>query len=81
MKTKLTLSIDKETIEKSRKIAQNKQQSLSFLIEELLNKEIENDKEKQLALIGELRGIAGMSPENTDWKKVIRESAGEKYEK
>jgi hypothetical protein len=81
MKTKLTLSIDKETIEKSRKIAQNKQQSLSFLIEELLNKEIENDKEKQLALIGELRGIAGMAPENTDWKKVIRESAGEKYEK
>ncbi|WP_100629036.1 DUF6364 family protein [Algoriphagus formosus] len=81
MKTKLTLSIDKETIEKSRKIAQNKQQSLSFLIEELLNKEIEKDKEKQLALIGELRGIAGRAPEKTDWKKVIRESAGEKYEK
>ncbi len=81
MKTKLTLSIDKETIEKGRQLAQIKHQSLSFLIEELLNKEIEKDKEQQLTLISELRGIAGKADQNTDWKKVIRDSANEKYGK
>jgi predicted transcriptional regulator len=81
MKTKLTLSIDKETIEKGRQLAQNKQQSLSFLIEEILNKEIEKDRQKRLALIGELQGIAGKVSSETDWKQVIRESAFEKHGK
>lgn len=81
MKTKLTLSIDKEIIEKSRQLAQNKQQSLSYLIEKLLDQEIEKDKEQQLSIIGELRGIAGKASEDTDWKKVIHDSAAEKYGK
>ncbi|GMQ30168.1 DUF6364 family protein [Algoriphagus confluentis] len=81
MKTKLTLSVDKEIIEKGRKLAQNKQQSLSFLIEELLTEEIEKAKKQQLVLIGELRGIAGKTPEETDWKEVIRDSAMEKHGK
>lgn len=81
MKTKLTLSIDKDVIEKSRLMAQNKQLSLSFLIEDLLNKEIEKDRQKQLVLIGELQGIAGKVSPETDWKQVIRESAFEKHGK
>lgn len=81
MKTKLTLSIDKEIIEKSRLMAQNKQLSLSFLIEDLLNREIEKDRQKQLALVGELQGITGKVSPETDWKQVIRESASEKHGK
>jgi hypothetical protein len=81
MKTKLTISINKKTIEKSRSMAQNKHQSLSSLIERLLNDEIEKDSNSKLALIGELHGIAGKVPENTDWKDVIRNSANEKHGK
>jgi hypothetical protein len=81
MKTKLTLSIDKATVEKGRKIAKKKYKSLSAMVEDLLNLEIEKDTRLKKKLISELHGIAGTVPEETNWKELIRDAAIEKHGK
>ena len=81
MKTKLTLSLDKAVIEKGRKIAKKEHKSLSAMVEDLLNEEIEKDSKVKKKLIDELHGIAGNVPEETNWKEVIRDAAYDKHGK
>lgn len=81
LKAKLTLSIDKETIEKGRKLARKEHHSLSAMVENLLNAEIEKDTRQKKTLISELYGIAGSVSEETSWKEVVRDAANEKYGK
>jgi len=81
MKTKLTLSIDNSTIEKGRSLARKENKSLSALVEELLNAEIEKDTERKKKIIEELHGMFGSVPDDTDWKEVIREAAAWKHGK
>ncbi|MEQ9423543.1 MAG: DUF6364 family protein [Cyclobacteriaceae bacterium] len=81
MKTKLTLNIDKATIEKGRRMAKREQRSLSAIVEDLLNEVIEKDSKKKKKIINELHGIAGSVPEETNWKEMIRDAAYEKHGK
>jgi hypothetical protein len=57
MNTKLTLSIDKNIIEKAKKYAKNRHKSVSKLIENYLkNIVVKNDYEKISPIVNELAG-------------------------
>jgi mRNA-degrading endonuclease RelE of RelBE toxin-antitoxin system len=79
MKVKLTLSINKEVIEKGHQLAKKEQRSLSSIIEELLSIAIEHEIEKKKGIVKELHGLAGSTNENVQWKDLIRDRAYEKY--
>ncbi|MDA0195959.1 MAG: DUF6364 family protein [Bacteroidetes bacterium] len=81
MKSKLTLSLDKEVIEKGRRIARKEHKSLSSMVEELLNSEIEKDTNAKKEIIEKLHGMFGSVTEGTNWKEEIREAAALKYGK
>lgn len=84
MNAKLTLTIDKNVIEKAKRYAKSENQSLSNLIESLLRQVSSDDKlEKKEDLhpdIIALRGSVKM-PKNLslDYKKEIQEAREERY--
>lgn len=82
MNTKLTLTIEREIIEKAKNYAKAKNRSLSDIIEnylKLLTQEEENSKKKKLnPAVKSLKGSFKM-PKDMDYKKQIKERLEQKY--
>ena len=82
MNTKLTLTIEREIIERAKNYAKEKNRSLSDLIEnylKVLTKEEMEDKSQKLSpIIHSLKGSFKM-PKNIDYKKELRSRLEQKY--
>ena len=78
MLTKLTLSLQTETISKAKKISRRKGKSLSRLVEEYLNRLSDEETPKD-SLVKRLTGIGGTLPATTDWKKQKQSILTKKY--
>ncbi|EIJ37693.1 MULTISPECIES: DUF6364 family protein [Galbibacter] len=82
MNTKLTLTIEKEIIQKAKKYAKDKNRSLSDIIEnylKILTKEEKANKSTKLnPVVKSLKGSFKM-PKNMDYKKELRNRLEEKY--
>jgi len=79
METKLTLKLDKETIEQAKKYARQNDLSLSKMVEkyfESLNNNL--DKNKNTKLVNELSGIIKIN-EKIDYKDERMNRLVEKY--
>lgn len=82
MSTKLTLSLDKKVIELAKKYAKEKQVSLSFLVENYLQKlvaEYQFDVENGNSIVEELAGIIDL-PADYDYKDEYANYLSEKYQ-
>ncbi|WP_299290653.1 DUF6364 family protein [uncultured Mucilaginibacter sp.] len=81
MNTKLTLTIEKEVIDKAKKYAKNREQSLSDLIESYLKAiTVENDPAaiEITPIVKSLKG-SFTAPEDFDYKKELSKRLSEKY--
>lgn len=82
MNTKLTLTIEKEIIERAKNYAKAKNRSLSDIIENYLktitDKEKQNKDQKLNPVVASLKGSFKM-PKNMDYKKELRNRVEEKY--
>lgn len=82
MNTKLTLTIEREIIEKAKNYAKAKNRSLSDIIEnylKLLTQEEENSRNKKLnPAVKSLRGSFKM-PKDMDYKKELKNRLEQKY--
>jgi two-component SAPR family response regulator len=82
MNTKLTLTIEKEIIQRAKAYAKDKNRSLSDIIEnylKLLTKEEKTmELEKLNPVVKSLKGSFKM-PKNMDYKKELRNRLEEKY--
>jgi hypothetical protein len=66
MNTKLTLQLDKEIIEKTKKYAKDHNQSLSGLVEDFftyLTEESETSDKKLPSIVDELSGVIQLTPD------------------
>ncbi len=79
MKTKLTLSIDEEKVKKIKRYAQQKETSVSNIVEEHFEKLVTKQKEK--LDIDKIVGAFGKVPKSFDWKKIKTEYLLKKYVK
>lgn len=83
MDVKLTLKLDKRTIEKAKRYAKKHDQSLSVLVEEYFNLISEKEKTSKLEIspnVMELSGIIKLSKNydtKTEYGKYIEEKYGE----
>ena len=82
MNTKLTLTIEKNIIERAKNYAKDKNRSLSDIIEnylKILTEEEQIDKDKKLnPIVESLKGSFKM-PKNMDYEKELRNRVEEKY--
>lgn len=82
MNTKLTLTIEREIIERAKKYARDKNRSLSDIIENYLkiltDKEKQNKDQKLNPVVESLKGSFKM-PKNMDYKKELGNRVEEKY--
>jgi len=82
MNTKLTLTIEREIIERAKIYAKEKNRSLSDIIEnylKILTKEEQKQKRKELSpVVKSLKGSFKM-PKNMDYKKELKNRLEEKY--
>ena len=82
MNTKLTLTIEREIIERAKTYAKDKNRSLSNLIENYLKVLTQDDnehKEKKLGpVVTSLKGAFEM-PKDMDYEKELRNRLEEKY--
>ena len=82
MNTKLTLTIEREIIERAKNYAKGKNRSLSDIIEnylKILTKEERNNKRKKLnPAVESLKGSFKM-PKDMDYKKQLKNRLEKKY--
>jgi len=80
MNTKLTLSLNKEVIERAKMYAKNNNISLSFLIENFLQKISSQTLEEEVkgSIVDELSGIINLDS-SIDEKEVLATYLTEKY--
>lgn len=82
MNTKLTLTIEREIIERAKNYAKGKNRSLSDIIEnylKILTKEERNNKRKKLnPEVESLKGSFKM-PKDIDYKKELKNRLEKKY--
>lgn len=82
MNTKLTLTIEKEIIQKAKEYAKDKNRSLSDIVENYLKILTKEEKEKELKklnpVVKSLKGSFKI-PKNMDYKKELRNRLEEKY--
>ena len=78
MQTKLTLSIDKQIIEKAKEFANRSNRSLSDIIETYLEKITDRELEDVDNELSKLIGVIKL-PQDFDDKKVIRRILSEKH--
>ena len=82
MNTKLTLTIEREIIERAKNYAKGKNRSLSDIIEnylKILTKEERNNKRKKLnPAVESLKGSFKM-PKDIDYKKELKNRLEKKY--
>lgn len=81
MKTKLTLTIEQDVIKTAKEYAQNRNRSLSDIIENYLKSLTKEDKDKKTKLSPTIQSLKGFfkMPENSDYKEELRKSLEEKY--
>ncbi|MBS9524729.1 hypothetical protein KIH41_15780 [Litoribacter ruber] len=81
MNTKLTLTLDKDVIEKAKRYASNKGRSLSDLIENYLKVLTEEKTEKITELTPLVKSLKGSfkAPESFDYKKELARGLKKKY--
>ncbi|MDQ3021816.1 MAG: DUF6364 family protein [Bacteroidota bacterium] len=81
MNTKLTLNINKRTIERAKKLASERKTSLSKMVENYL-KLISNDKTEDIKITPLVKSIAGVIklPKDYDYKKDYADYLTKKYE-
>lgn len=83
MNTKLTLKLNKRSIERAKKYAQKNEQSLSMLVENYFNMIAEKDFNSEIEIspnVLELSGIINISA-NLDMKSMYGKHLEEKYSK
>ncbi|MAC94349.1 MAG: hypothetical protein CMC96_02485 [Flavobacteriales bacterium] len=82
MNTKLTLTIERDIIERAKSYAKDKNRSLSDIIENYLKilteKEQKNEDQKLNPIVESLKGSFKM-PKNMDYKKELKNRLEEKY--
>ena len=82
MNTKLTLTIEREIIERAKNYAKDKNRSLSDIIENYLKILTEKDKKnkgkKNNPIVESLKGSFKM-PKDMDYKKELRDRLEKKY--
>ena len=82
MNTKLTLTIEKDIIEKAKNYAKDKNRSLSDIIENYLKaitkEELKPTNKKLNPVVGSLKGSFKM-PKNMDYKKELKNRLAKKY--
>ncbi len=82
MNTKLTLTIERDIIERAKNYAKNRNRSLSDIIENYLKllteKEQKNEGSKLNPIVESLKGSFKM-PKNMDYKKELRDRLEKKY--
>lgn len=82
MNTKLTLTIEREIIERAKRYAKDKNRSLSDIIENYLKilteKEQKNEDQRLHPIVESLKGSFKM-PKNMDYEKELRNRLEEKY--
>ena len=82
MNTKLTLTIERNIIERAKNYAKDKNRSLSDIIENYLkiltDKEKQDKNQKLNPVVESLKGSFKM-PKNMDYKKELRNRLEEKY--
>ena len=81
MNTKLTLSLDKDIIEQAKTYAKEHNMSLSFMIENYLQKIISEYSHQPVSkgsIVNELSGIISLNTED-DYKKEFTDYLTEKY--
>ncbi len=81
MTTKLTLNINKRTIERAKKLASERKTSLSKMVENYLNIISEDKKEDDIVITPLVRSLIGAAklPENFDYKREYTDSLIKKY--
>jgi len=82
MNTKLTLTIQREIIERAKTYAKEKNRSLSDLIEnylKMLTQEEKDEKVKKLSPVTQSLKGAFKMPKDMDYKKELRNRLEEKY--
>jgi predicted CopG family antitoxin len=83
MNTKLTLTIQKDIIERAKSYAKDKNRSLSDLIENYLksltDKDEQRDEQELDPIVQSLKGSFKM-PKDMDYKKELRERLEKKYQ-
>jgi len=77
MKTKLTLSIDKRTVTKARKLSQKNKKSLSRLFEEYVEREM--PEKTSTPLTDKLTGIIKGKASKMTYKELRETMYSEKY--
>jgi hypothetical protein len=80
MTTKLTLSIEKDTIEKARLLSSKTGRSISKMVEEYLNLLVMKG-ESEGSAVERLSGILkGKATEDIDWKSIKADYLNKKYD-
>ncbi len=79
MTTKLTLSIEKKTIERAKILSSKTGKSISKMVEEYLN--VIAAKGENVSAVEKLSGVLkNKAPENMDWKEVKANYLKKKYD-
>lgn len=81
MNTKLTLTIDKDIIEKAKRYARKRERSLSAMVENYLKSLVDTEKDSNSELSPIVKSLKGSFnlPENYDYKKELTDLLSEKY--
>lgn len=81
MNTKLTLTIDETVIEKAKKYAKGKKNSLSNIIENYLKTLVTEDKKKTTELSPIVKSLKGSfnAEKDFDYKKELAKRLSDKY--
>lgn len=81
MSTKLTLTIDESIIEKAKKYAKTKENSLSNIIENYLKVLVKEDSPKKEELTPIVKSLKGSfsAPSDFDYKKELTKKLSEKH--
>jgi len=81
MSTKLTLTIDESIIEKAKKYAKGKENSLSKIIENYLKALVKENNNEEIELTPIVKSLKGTfsSNANFDYKKELTKKLSEKY--
>lgn len=81
MSTKLTLTIDENVIEKAKKYAKSKHNSLSNIIENYLKTLVVEDKNETTELSPIVKSLKGSfkAEKDFDYKKELAKSLSDKY--
>lgn len=80
MTTKLTLSIDKEKVERIKRYSKEKGISISKIVEEHIDTITSKNLKKKLD-ITKIKGAFGKEPKDFDWKKIKTDNLLKKYAK